>query len=284
MLCMHAAIRLLGDRAIPTRGAVQAQMLGHGPPSSYAGSVAHGPWGPVPASVDAHGNMLASLSHPSAFSSVHTGEYGPYKPRVSGDAAAEPYPGHHMLHSGSGGAGTVTTSSNGTRVPSMPRFLAGHPSWEYADRMRSSAASGHSRAPPFAMTAATTLDMTTTPSLPRPTRDGAMLNRDLLENALDALSGRGQLFMRRFELLGPMNRRIGGQGVVQFARVAASGEGVAIKFFLNRNAFRCEEELYVREGLRDMMPAISLIENNDSVRPRMHGNTGLPAAAAASLS
>lgn len=63
-----------------------------------------------------------------------------------------------------------------------------------------------------------------------------------------------------------MHRRVGGQGVVQFARSTQSMAQVAIKFFLNTNAFECEEALYMREELRSMMPAISLIESNESVR------------------
>lgn len=58
--------------------------------------------------------------------------------------------------------------------------------------------------------------------------------------------------------------------MVQFARSAArcehSTESVAIKFFLNRNAFDCEEALYMRPELRGMMPAISMLQNNESVR------------------
>ncbi|NJR43205.1 MAG: hypothetical protein HC767_11685 [Akkermansiaceae bacterium] len=41
---------------------------------------------------------------------------------------------------------------------------------------------------------------------------------------------------------------------------------MAIKFFFNRNAFNCEEELYTREDMKKMMPAIAMLENNDSVR------------------
>ena len=75
------------------------------------------------------------------------------------------------------------------------------------------------------------------------------------------------MFLGQFELLGAMHRRVGGQGVVQFARSTRSMEPVAIKFFLNTHAFECEQALYMREGLRGMMPAISLIESNASVRP-----------------
>lgn len=84
------------------------------------------------------------------------------------------------------------------------------------------------------------------------------------------------LFLRKFILLGPRQRRSGGQGVVQFARCAAhSGGGggeatVAIKFFLNRSAFECEEALYWREELRGMMPAISVIDANEEVPPLPH--------------
>ena len=49
-------------------------------------------------------------------------------------------------------------------------------------------------------------------------------------------------------------------------QVWGSGDQVAIKFFWNRKSFDCEERLYSKESLRGLMPAITLIENNDSVR------------------
>lgn len=52
---------------------------------------------------------------------------------------------------------------------------------------------------------------------------------------------------------------------LQFAQHAHSNESVAIKFFLNRSAFDVEEGLYLRPGLQEMMPAITMIENNESV-------------------
>lgn len=102
--------------------------------------------------------------------------------------------------------------------------------------------------------------------LPKPERTGATLNKELLKSALDQASQHQELFLGRFELLGENDRREGGQGVVQFARVKATGAGVAIKFFWNRNSFDCEERLYSRPALRGLMPAITLIENNDAVR------------------
>jgi hypothetical protein len=115
-------------------------------------------------------------------------------------------------------------------------------------------------------TLATTLDATNTPSLPEAYDAGAPLPRELLEVALDRLSARGDTFGGRYELLGPMHRRSGGQGVVQFARACHSGEGVAIKFFLNRAAFDCEEELCLRRDLCACMPDIAAVERNDDVR------------------
>ena len=93
----------------------------------------------------------------------------------------------------------------------------------------------------------------------------------MLELALDRLACTKTAFVGQFEMLGAFHRRAGGQGTVQFAQATHSGAAVAIKFFLNRNAFDVEEGLYMREGLRGMMPAITLIENNDSVHtPIMH--------------
>lgn len=113
--------------------------------------------------------------------------------------------------------------------------------------------------------AALTLDVTSVSSLPHPELPGQFLDLDLLEKALDNLCLTDTLFMGEFKVLGAMERRQGGQGVVQFAVHVKRGDAVAIKFFLNRNAFKCEEELYTVKDLKKMMPAISLLENNDSV-------------------
>lgn len=52
-----------------------------------------------------------------------------------------------------------------------------------------------------------------------------------LEDALDALCETGRKFLGRYVILSNVERRGGGQGVVQFAQVAGSAEMVAIKFF-----------------------------------------------------
>jgi hypothetical protein len=71
-------------------------------------------------------------------------------------------------------------------------------------------------------------------------------------------------FLGRFVFLNAMNRRRGGQGMVQFATRLDGGGGVAIKFFLRMAAFEREENLYTRPELRTMMPAVIGMERNAS--------------------
>lgn len=108
------------------------------------------------------------------------------------------------------------------------------------------------------------------PALPLPTtadrEGGALMPPDLLEHALDNLSAAQVPFMGEFRLLGPLERRGGGQGLVQFATQMRGGDPVAIKFFMNNRAFECERELYSQEHLRGMMPAVSLMHSNADVR------------------
>ena len=59
-----------------------------------------------------------------------------------------------------------------------------------------------------------------------------------LEDALDMLCELGHKFLGRYTILSSIERRGGGQGVVQFAQVVGSAELVAIKFF-NRVEVRC---------------------------------------------
>jgi hypothetical protein len=50
---------------------------------------------------------------------------------------------------------------------------------------------------------------------------------------------------------------------LQFARGMHDGQEYAIKFFIARNAFDRENELYSNKVLRGMMPAVKHIESND---------------------
>lgn len=116
----------------------------------------------------------------------------------------------------------------------------------------------------------TTFDTTAAPPLPPPdaaSGEVAVLDRPLLEHALDNMHACDELFMGKFAILGPLERRVGGQGIVQFA--TAAGEPVAIKFFVNRKAFDCEAALYEQPHLRGMMPAVALVHSNDDVRPTL---------------
>jgi hypothetical protein len=49
---------------------------------------------------------------------------------------------------------------------------------------------------------------------------------------------------------------------LQFARGVRDGKDYAIKFFTLREAFEREDALYSNKVLRDMMPAVQLIEAN----------------------
>jgi hypothetical protein len=69
-------------------------------------------------------------------------------------------------------------------------------------------------------------------------------------------------FLGRFIFQNAVNRRRGGQGMIQFAARVDGGEDIAIKFFLRPTAFKCEEALYTRPELRTMMPAVIGMERN----------------------
>jgi hypothetical protein len=169
---------------------------------------------------------------------------------------------------GTGALSAHSTSGKGATVPvrriNEPGSIAGAAVAHIQARRFESEVGAASASTAYATSLLTlTLDVT---ALPPPSHPGAPLDAQLLELALDNWSADGTLFLGRFRMLGARERRQGGQGVVQFAVDDAPNAPVAIKFFLNRNAFRCEEELYLKDGLRDMTPAISLIENNDAVR------------------
>jgi hypothetical protein len=87
---------------------------------------------------------------------------------------------------------------------------------------------------------------------------------DMLEDALDFLHDRQARFLGRYVISHNVERRTGGQGVVQFGRVADAQEEVAIKFYTHKEAFTREAELYRDSGLKRSMPAtLAIVANED---------------------
>eukprot|EP00892_Ulva_mutabilis_P012634 jgi/Ulvmu1/9743/UM055_0083.1 len=82
--------------------------------------------------------------------------------------------------------------------------------------------------------------------------------------ALDYYANSRAPFLDRYIITGAGDRRMGGQGVVQFARDASTQELYAIKFFTRRAGFERERALYDKPALRSMMPAvIDVVPNAD---------------------
>jgi hypothetical protein len=70
------------------------------------------------------------------------------------------------------------------------------------------------------------------------------------------------------QVLSALDRRYGGQGVVQFVRDIHSEESFAVKFFFKRYAFEAELALYEDPVLRSMMPATHGFVGNDAGEER----------------
>eukprot|EP00892_Ulva_mutabilis_P002693 jgi/Ulvmu1/12424/UM009_0074.1 len=87
---------------------------------------------------------------------------------------------------------------------------------------------------------------------------------DALEVALDAMCSMKEPFYHRYMLLSSVERRIGGQGLVQFASIVNTHDKAAIKFYMDVSAFQCEHDLYQDSQLKSMMPATLAIEENIS--------------------
>eukprot|EP00892_Ulva_mutabilis_P012598 jgi/Ulvmu1/9710/UM055_0048.1 len=92
---------------------------------------------------------------------------------------------------------------------------------------------------------------------------------DQLEDALDELAERKLAFLGCYLLASNIDRRSGGQGVVQFARTEAGAEQVAIKFYSHHEAFKREAELYANPAFKELMPATLAIEGNADGRERL---------------
>jgi serine/threonine protein kinase len=74
-----------------------------------------------------------------------------------------------------------------------------------------------------------------------------------------------------------VERRAGGQGVVQFARdITKPTSEFAIKFYTQFDAFARERDLYMEPQLREMMPATHEIIGNEDGAIRMPDGYVLP--------
>eukprot|EP00892_Ulva_mutabilis_P005991 jgi/Ulvmu1/3764/UM175_0012.1 len=85
---------------------------------------------------------------------------------------------------------------------------------------------------------------------------------EALEVALEAMCNMHEMLLGRYLPLSAAHRRVGGQGVVQFATIAHSQDQAAIKFYLDKKAFERERELYTESQLKAMMPATLAVEDN----------------------
>eukprot|EP00892_Ulva_mutabilis_P004146 jgi/Ulvmu1/2102/UM125_0006.1 len=104
---------------------------------------------------------------------------------------------------------------------------------------------GHSRSAAWAGPAATYSTLAPSTDTGLSATDVAFSDRHIraLMKQLDAFSSR-DLFLGRFEMLGPEQRRRGGQAVIQFARGTDDDLHYAVKFFLEPHAFVVEAALY----------------------------------------
>ena len=75
---------------------------------------------------------------------------------------------------------------------------------------------------------------------------------------LDHMRHHSELFLGQYEVLPWTQRRVGGQGVVQFMRCTRTNVAFATKFFLSSEAFNTELQLYRVAVLRSVMPAIQM--------------------------
>eukprot|EP01025_Chloroclados_australasicus_P034537 TRINITY_DN3528_c0_g1_i3.p1 TRINITY_DN3528_c0_g1~~TRINITY_DN3528_c0_g1_i3.p1 ORF type:complete len:347 (-),score=33.72 TRINITY_DN3528_c0_g1_i3:242-1192(-) len=84
---------------------------------------------------------------------------------------------------------------------------------------------------------------------------------------MDAMHLGGSLLLSKWIVLDAVNRRVGGQSLVQFVRDPQTGEEGAIKFFLDRATFARESALYGRHQLRAVMAAVKHIQSEGMVTP-----------------
>eukprot|EP00892_Ulva_mutabilis_P008436 jgi/Ulvmu1/5965/UM026_0088.1 len=121
--------------------------------------------------------------------------------------------------------------------------------------------------------------LTTTPHAPSAysstvaaLESSAAQQRGRLTAELDSMRHRGEKFLERFVVLSCMERREGGQAVVQFVRCSRHDEPAAVKFFLSRAAFDTEVALYGVPELRSIMPAkLAEAGNSDGAERNSRG-------------
>jgi Protein kinase domain len=88
---------------------------------------------------------------------------------------------------------------------------------------------------------------------------------------------KGQLLFGRYVILGSFERRVGGQGCVQFVQDTLRPTVTrAVKFFLNEDAFARERALYEDARLRAMMVATHEIGTGAEGRQKAPDGEGFP--------
>eukprot|EP00892_Ulva_mutabilis_P004924 jgi/Ulvmu1/2803/UM141_0012.1 len=92
----------------------------------------------------------------------------------------------------------------------------------------------------------------------------ATIDRTAVEVVLDAMVATGMPFLMQYVLEGAPVHRGGSRGLVQFAKSRLTGERVAVKFFLDENAFRCEEAAYAQPELKPLMDSVLLMNLNEA--------------------
>jgi hypothetical protein len=86
---------------------------------------------------------------------------------------------------------------------------------------------------------------------------------DFLTKQLDYMHKQGVLLRGRYRILGSSEQRSGGQGVVRFAIHDLNTKEFAVKFFLDRDNFKKEEELYTNRSLQHIFPPTDEVSSND---------------------
>eukprot|EP00892_Ulva_mutabilis_P008922 jgi/Ulvmu1/6401/UM003_0029.1 len=99
---------------------------------------------------------------------------------------------------------------------------------------------------------------------------------DRLSRQLDGMHAVGKPVMDKYLPLGEAQRRMGGQGMVQFARDLRDDREYAIKLFVSRKAFDSETVLYGDEVLRELLPKIEVMSDNEGGQEGDAHNTPLP--------
>eukprot|EP00892_Ulva_mutabilis_P002845 jgi/Ulvmu1/12561/UM091_0002.1 len=177
---------------------------------------------------------------------------------------------HSSLQSQQSGGGTL--QGTGT----LPGSLSAQHSLQASSAGRSQSLRTQHSAPATNEPLTLTTERFTAASMTPPTSDAPVATRlKYLHHQLNSF-GADSVLLHGYKVLGELDRRQGGQGVVVFVVGERDKLAYAVKFFVSREAFLTERQLYESRTLGPLLPRVHDVYDPEETPARLLDRCGRP--------